>query len=190
MQPARLDLPVVPGTTYRDTMRLMQPVFVYKPITAIAAGPNGVRLTVEHGLAGAWPVWVRSVTGMQDINRDPRSALPWRAARVDDGVLEINALSGTGMQPTGGELVYRPPVDLAGASVSMRFTRDGTELMVLTLGAGLESPEPGTVTRVLTPAQTSQLGGAWQYTLDVTFSDSTVTRFYRGGGQQECRHEC
>lgn len=190
MQPARLDLPVVPGTTYRDTMRLMQPVFVYKPITGIAAGEDGVRLTVAHDLEGAWPVWVRGVTGLPDLNRDPRSSLPWRATRVDDNVLEINALSGAGMRASGGELVYRPPVDLSGAQVSMRFTREGSELLVLTLGSGLESPEPGTVTRELTPSQTELLVGAWQYTLDVTFSDGTVTRFYRGGGQQECSHEC
>ena len=55
---------------------------------------------------------------------------------------------------------------------------------MLTLGNGLASPAPGTVTRLLTPAQTELLTGEWQYTLDVTFSDGTVTRYYRGGAQQ------
>lgn len=190
MQPARLDLPVVPGTTYRDTVRLMQPEFSYLPITAIAATPSGVRLTVEHDLAGDWPVWVRGVTGMPDLNRDPRAALPWRAKRIDAGTLEINALSGAGLQPRGGELVYKLPVDLTGATVAMRFTRDGQELLTLTLGNGLASPAPGTITRLLTPAQTELLTGEWQYTLDVTFSDGTVTRYYQGGAQQGCRHGC
>lgn len=72
MQPARLDLPIIPGTTYRDTVRLMQPAFVYLPITAITASESGVRLTVQHDLAGDWPVWVRGVTGMPDLNRDRR----------------------------------------------------------------------------------------------------------------------
>lgn len=190
MQPARLDLPIIQGTTYRDTVRLMQPEFSYLPITAIAATPSGVRLTVEHGLAGDWPVWVRGVTGMPDLNRDPRAALPWRAKRIDASTLEINALSGTGLQPRGGELVYKLPVDLTGAAAAMRFTRDGQELLTLTLGSGLASSAPGTITRLLTPAQTEQLGADWQYTLDVTFSDGTVTRYYQGGQQQECRNGC
>ena len=190
MQPACVDLPIIPGTTYRDTVRLMQPAFVYLPITAIAASESGVRLTVEHGLAGDWPVWVRGVTGMPDLNRDPRAALPWRAKRIDADTLEINALSGAGLQPRGGELVYKLPVDLTGATVAMRFTRAGQELLMLTLGNGLASPAPGTITRLLTPAQTELLTGDWQYTLDVTFSDGTVTRYYQGGAQQECRHGC
>lgn len=190
MQPARQDLPVVLGTTYRDTLRLMQPEFVYLPVTSIAASASGVRLTVEHGLVGDWPVWVRGVIGMADLNRDPRTALPWRAKRLDADTLEINALSGAGLQPRGGELVYKQPVDLVGASVTMRFTRGAQELLTLTLGNGLASPVPGTITRELSPAQTALLTGAWQYTLDVTFSDGTVTRYYEGGPQQGCRNGC
>ena len=190
MQPAREDLPIVPSTTYRDTVRLMQPEFSYPPITAITPSTSGVRLTVAHALAGDWPVWVRGVIGMADLNRDPRTAQPWRAKRLDDDTLEINALSGAGLQPRGGELVYKLPVDLVGASVAMRFTRDGQELLTLTLGNGLASPSPGTITRELTPAQTALLTGAWQYTLDVTFSDGTVTRYYEGGPQQGCRNGC
>ena len=82
------------------------------------------------------------------------------------------------------------PVDLPGATVAMRFTRDGQELLTLTLGNGLASPSPGTITRELTPDQTALLTGAWQYTLDVTFSDGTVTRYYEGGPQQGCRNGC
>lgn len=190
MQPACADLPIVPGTTYRDTVRLMQPEFIYLPITSIDAGESGVRLTAEHGLAGDWPVWVRGVNGMPDLNRDPRNALPWRAKRLDAETLEINALSGSGLQPRGGELVYKLPVDLAGAAVTMRFTRDGQDLLTLSFGAGLASPAPGTITRELTPAQTALLTGEWWYVLDVTFSDGSVTRYYRGGAQQECRNGC
>lgn len=190
MQPAHVDLPVVPGTTYRDTVRLMQPEFIYPPITAVDASESGVRLTVEHGLAGDWPVWVRGVTGMPDLNRDPRNTLPWRGKRLDAGTLEINALSGAGLQPRGGELVYKLPVDLVGAGVAMRFERAGQAVLSLTLGNGLASPSPGTITRELSPAQTELLVGDWQYTLDVTFSDGTVTRYYRGGPLRECRHAC
>ena len=189
MQPARQDLPVVPGTTYRDTVRLMQPDYAYKLITQISGAP-AVLSVAQHGLAGDWPVWVRGVTGMPDLNRDPRAALPWRAKRIDASKLEINSLSGAGLQPRGGELVYKLPVDLTGATVAVRFTRAGQELLTLTLGSGLASLAPGTITRLLTPAQTELLTGEWQYTLDVTFSDGTVTRYYEGGPQQGCRHGC
>ncbi|MGK8439011.1 hypothetical protein ACRS3X_17055 [Ectopseudomonas hydrolytica] len=74
----------------------MQPEFIYLPITSIDVGESGVQLTAEHGLAGDWPVWVRGVSGMPDLNRDPRNALPWRAKRLDAATLEINALSGAG----------------------------------------------------------------------------------------------
>ena len=66
MQPARQDLPVVPGTTYRDTVRLMQPDYAYKLITQISGAP-AVLSVPQHGLAGDWPVWVRGVAGLPAI---------------------------------------------------------------------------------------------------------------------------
>ena len=180
MQPARQDLPIVPGTTYRDTVRLMQPEFVYRPVAGISGAP--VRLSVEdHGLASDWPVWVRGVQGMPSINREPPNQLPWRARRIDEDTLEINQLSAAVLNPVGGELVYKLPVDLSGASVAMTFTGGEGAPLVLTLGNGLASPAPGTITRELTPSQTATLVGKVTYTMDVTFADGTVTRYYEGG---------
>lgn len=180
MQPARQNLPVTPGTTYRDTVRLMQPSYAYKPITGIDGAP-AVLTVQDHGLPGDWPVWVRGVTGMPDLNRVPPNQLPHRARVISGTELEINALSAVGLNPAGGQLIYKLPVDLAGASVQMRFERDGVELLLLTAGQGLALPSPGTITRELTPAQTALLTGDWAYTLDVTFADGTVTRYYQGG---------
>lgn len=180
MQPACQHLPIVPGTTYRDTVRLMQPAFAYRAITAIAGAP--VRLTVpDHDLASDWPVWVRGVTGMPDLNRVPPNQLPHRARFVSSTELEINALSAVGLNPAGGQLIYKLPVDLAGATVQMRFERGGVELLLLTIGEGLAMPSAGTISRELTPAQTALLTGDWVYTLDVTFADGAVTRYYQGG---------
>ncbi|WP_405120752.1 hypothetical protein [Pseudomonas leptonychotis] len=180
MQPACQNLSIVPGTTYRDTARLMQPAFAYRAITVIAGAP--VLLTVPgHGLAGDWPIWVRGVTGMPDINREPVKQTPHRAKFIDASTLEVNALSAEGLNPQGGQLVYKTPVDLTGATVEMRFERAGTELLVLSLGQGLEQPSAGTITRELSPAQTALLTGAWTYTLDVTFSDGAITRYFQGG---------
>lgn len=180
MQPACQNLPVVPGTTYRDTVRLMQPSYAYKAITGIAGAP-AVLTVPAHGLSGDWPVWVRGVTGMQDINRAPPNQLPHRARFISGNELELNALSAEGLNPAGGQLIYKLPLDLAGATVRMRFEREGAELLVLTVGQGLALPSPGTITRELTPAQTALLTGSWAYTLDVTFADGAITRYYQGG---------
>jgi hypothetical protein len=190
MQPACQNLPIVPGTTYRDTVRLMQPAFAYRAITGITGAP--VRLIVpDHDLASDWPVWVRGVTGMPDVNRVPPNQLPHRAKFIDSDTLEINALSATGLNPAGGQLIYKQPVDLAGAAVQMRFERAGAELLVLSIGSGLAQPSAGTITRELTPAQTALLTGDWRYTLDVTFSDGSVTRYYEGGAAaQRCANGC
>lgn len=154
MQPACVDLPIIPGATYRDTVRLMQPAFVYLPITAITPSESGVRLTVQHGLAGDWPVWVRGVTGMPDLNRDPRTALPWRAKRIDADTLEINALSGAGLQPRGGELVYKLPVDLDGATIRASLL-DASGSLLLEIPAAVIGP--GSVELELTDEQTAAL---------------------------------
>lgn len=180
MQPAFQNLSVVPGTTYRDTVRLMQPTFAYRAIMGISGAPT-VLIVPGHGLEGDWPVWVRGVTGMQDINRAPVTQLPHRAKLIDADTLEINALSAEGLNPVGGQLIYKMPVDLAGTTVQMRFVSGGAEVLALTLGQGLAQPSAGTITRELTPAQTALLTGAWSYTLDVTFSDGSITRYFHGG---------
>lgn len=180
MQPACQNLLITPGTTYRDTVRLLQPSYTYKPITGIAGAP-AVLTVPAHGLLSDWPVWVRGVTGMPDLNRAPPNQLPHRARFISATELEINALSAVGLTTAGGQLIYKLPVDLTGAALQMRFERDGVELLALSVGQGLAMPSPGTITRELTPAQTALLTGDWAYTLDVTFADGTVTRYYQGG---------
>lgn len=38
MHPANTPLHLIPGTTHRSTLRIMQPTWVYKPVTSITAG--------------------------------------------------------------------------------------------------------------------------------------------------------
>ena len=180
MQPITQNLAVVPGTTYRDTVRLMQPEFAYRAITQISGAPAQV-VAPAHGLQGSWPVWMRGVSGLPAANREPPNQLPHRATVLSADTLEVNALSAMGASPVGGQLVYRLPVDLDGATVVMTITGLAGADIVLTEGAGLALPAPGTVTRELTPAQTAQMVGDWRYTMDVTFADGSVTRYYDGG---------
>lgn len=178
MKPVVQNLAVVPGTTYRDTIRLMQPVWEYRPISSITGAP--VVLAVDdHGLVDHWPVWVRGVSGMPALNREPPQARPLRATVVDPDTLEINELSAAGVNAKGGELAYRRPVDLVGAVPRMTIT--GATALVLEPGAGLELTAPGTIVRTLTAEQTAALGADWTYTFDVEFSDGSVIRFFEGG---------
>ena len=181
MQPAKLDLHIVQGSTLRDTLRLMQPRYEYRPITAIGGSP--LRLTVDHGLPGNWLAWVEGVNGMPGVNRAQREK-PHRVAVVDAATLEINALTAFGLNPSGGQLIYRPPVDLAGATARMQIRAGigGALLLELTTeNGGLAITGPGTLTRTLSAAQTAAL--AWTeavYDLEVEYADGTVQRYLQG----------
>lgn len=181
MQPAKLDLHIVQGTTLRDTLRLMQPRYEYKPITAISGSP--VRLTVDHGLSGNWLAWVEGVGGMQGINRAARER-PHRVDVIDAHTLEINALSAFGLNPTGGQLIYKPPVDLTGATARMQIREQvgGAVLLDLTTdNGGLAITGPGTITRTISATQTAAL--MWTeavYDLEVQYQDGTVQRYLQG----------
>lgn len=183
MQPARLDLRIVQGATLRDTLRIMQPRFEYRPITAIAAEAP-LRLSVAHDLPGNWLVWIQGVQQMQELNRAPRRELPHRAEVIDPNTLEINALSAVGRLPTGGQLIYQPPVDLTGATARMQI-RDkpgGALLLELSTAAGgLAITGAGTIERTLSAAITAAI--TWcdaVYDLEVTYPDGTVHRYFEG----------
>lgn len=182
MQPAKLDLHIVQGSTLRDTLRLMQPRYEYRPITALGGSP--LRLTVDHGLPGNWLAWVEGVNGMQGVNRSPRTERPHRVTVVDAATLEINALSAFGLNPNGGQLIYKPPVDLTGATARMQIRAGvgGALLLELTTeNDGLAITGPGTLTRTLSAAQTAAL--AWTeavYDLEVEYADGTVQRYLQG----------
>ncbi|WP_049325957.1 hypothetical protein [Stutzerimonas stutzeri] len=182
MQPANLDLAIIQGSTLRDTLRLMQPRYEYRPITALGGSP--LRLTVDHGLPGNWLAWVEGVSNMQGVNRSPRTEKPHRVKVIDPATLEINALSAFGLSPSGGQLIYKPPVDLTGATARMQIRAGvgGAVLLELTTeNDGLAITGPGTLTRTLSAAQTAAL--AWTeavYDLEVEYADGTVQRYLQG----------
>ncbi|NWD49011.1 hypothetical protein [Pseudomonas gingeri] len=180
MQPARTDLRVTPGVTYRDTLRIMQPDYAYRVISAVAGAP-AVLTVPGHGLESDWPVWVRGVTGMPDLNREPGRQLPHRARRVDVDTLEINTLSAAALRPAGGELIYRLPVDLVDATMFFNVFSGGSEVLSLSLGAGLALTAPGTLSRELTAEQTALLiGDDITYTFDVHYPGGVITRYFEG----------
>ena len=150
-----IPLTIVAGATLRLIVRVMQPVFQYRSITAIAGAP--VQLTVPgHGVQGEWPVWVRGAAGMPALNRDPGRELPHMARRVDADTLEINTLTASGLRPSGGELIYCPPVDLTASGLAARlYAASGSALQTLSA----TEVGPGEVEISLTAEQTAALGG-------------------------------
>lgn len=69
MTPACVPLRVERGATFRDTMRIMQPSLVYRPITQIAPTAP-VRLTIPgHGLPGTWLAWLAPRYGCRSAMR-------------------------------------------------------------------------------------------------------------------------
>lgn len=53
MHPAQTPLHLIPGTTHRSTLRIMQPTWVYKPVTSITAGAPVQLQVVAYGLNAA-----------------------------------------------------------------------------------------------------------------------------------------
>jgi hypothetical protein len=183
MQPACVPLRLIQGATFRDTLRLSQPTFAYKAISAISAVAPVRLLVPDHGLASDWPVWVRGVQGFPEINREPLRQKPWAATRIDSDTLEINVLSAVGLNPSGGQLVYQLPVDLTGCTARMQI-RDqpgGQLLLELSTGAGLTLEAAGTLRREISAAQTGGLTFTDAvYDLEVTFADGSVQRWAEG----------
>ncbi len=184
MQPATVPLKIIQGATLRDTLRIMQPLFVYRPITQIEATAP-VRLKVDHDLPGDWLVWIQGVQQMPELNKAPRQQLPHRATVVDDETLSINMLSAITRTPSGGQLIYQPPVDLTGAKARMqvRDAPGGAVLLELSSdsGGGLVIQATGTILREVSAPDTAAL--TWTkgvYDLEVEYPDGTVHRYFEG----------
>lgn len=182
MQPANVPLCLIPGTTHRSTLRVMQPQFEYRQVTAIQSSAP-VRLTVPaHGITSdTWHCWLTRVQHMPELNREPVRQLPHRVTVIDGDTLEINRISGTGQQPKGGELVYQPPVDLTGAEVVMQiFNKAGGQMLLeMGQGAGLEITGPGTIERVIAADAAIPAAAGW-YWVEVRYPDGTEHRYWQG----------
>lgn len=184
MQAARVPMCIARGATYRDTRRFMQPRREYRTISAIAPAAPLLITAPGHGLVGDWLAWVGGATGFPNLNREPGRQAAHRVEVIDINTLEINALSGVGLSPAGGQLIYQPPVDLTGATARLEIREreeGGAVLLALSSGDGISPGAPGTLVVEISAADTEAFTwtSAW-YDLDITFPDGTVSRFFRG----------
>lgn len=182
MQPARLDLPVVQGATNRKPLLLMQPRYVYHPITAVQTTAPLLLTVPGHGLSSGWPVWIEEVSGWSALNVDKGRERPHFVEVIDADTLEINRLNGLRQRATGGTLVYQLPVDLAGCTGRLTMLgEDGQRLELTTANGGLEIAGPGRLMIVITAAQAAAL--TWRcgrYDLDLTMANGDVVRWVAG----------
>lgn len=182
MQPARLDLRVIQGATLRKPLLLMQPHYVYLPITAIQQTAP-LRLTVPaHGMPDGWPCWLEGTAGWAQLNRD-KLREPFRiGAVVDANTIEFNALNGKKQSASGGDLVYQPPVDLGGCTGELRILfAQGVSLTLSTGNGGLVIEGPGRLLLVITAAQVAGLTSkTGTYDLTLTMSNGDPLRWAEG----------
>ena len=194
MQPACLDLPVIPGATTRKPLYLLQPRWERRAITEIQRTPSLLLTVTGHDLPAEWPCWVEGVSGWSALNRQPPQQAPWMVGVVDADTVEINALNGAGQKASGGWLVYQSGVDLTDASAALTLTGPGYSLQLTTANGGLQVLGVGRLNIVLTPAQSEGIPAAGvSYTLDITWANGDVDRWLdgtvtvrKGGGHGCC----
>ena len=193
MQPACLDLPIIPGATNRKPLYLLQPRHERKAITVVQKTPSLLLTVPAHGLPAEWPCWVEGVSGFSALNRQAPQQAPWMVDVVDPDTVEINALNGAGQNASGGWLVYQPGVDLTDATAALTLTGPGYSLALTTANGGLQVLGLGQLMIVLTPEQSAAVPlNGLTYTLDITWSNGDVDRWLDGpvtvrrGGAHGC----
>lgn len=194
MQPACLDLPIIPGATNRKPLFLLQPRWERRAIAEVQKTPSLLLTVPGHDLPAEWPCWVKGVSGFSDLNRQPPHQSPWMVGVIDANTVEINALDGIGQNASGGLLVYQPGVDLTDATAALTLTGPGYSLHLTTANDGLQVLGVGRLVIVLTPEQSAAIPQAGvTYTLDITWSNGDVDRWLdgpvtvrRGGGHGCC----
>lgn len=194
MQPACLDLPIIPGATNRKPLYLLQPRWERRAITEIQRTPSLLLTVTGHDLPAEWPCWVEGVSGWSALNRQPPQQAPWMVGVVDADTVEINALNGAEQNGRGGWLVYQPGVDLTDATAVLTLTGPGYTLELTTANGGLQVLGVGRLLIVLTPEQSAGLPlSGVTYTLDINWSNGDVDRWLdgpvtvrRGGGHGCC----
>lgn len=176
MQPAIVPLQIVQGATLRESIRVMQSQFEFKPIAGISSTAP-VRLDVAHGLPMDWPVWVQGVQKYSELNRATNQT-PYLATVIDSETLELNAVNGEGRSGSGGMLIYHPPVDLTGATAVLQvFDEKFAVLLELTpvVHAG------GWIEINLSAEQTAELTwrkGSWR--LNATLANGDIAPLFAG----------
>jgi hypothetical protein len=178
-----VDLNLVQGAGFSQVFRWGQPVYSWRPVTAVPS-VLPVHMTVTaHGILNGWPFAVLGVGGMTQLNRDDP---PYFATVIDANTIEINDLDGSSFSPytSGGAIRFNTPVDLTGytAKLQIRASINSAVLLTLTDTAGIALDNTAkTITVTLTAAQIAALGITESvYSLQLTSSGGIPTQLVSG----------
>lgn len=175
------DIVIQRGATFRKPFLFQLPELLFRRATEFRRTSPIEIVSVAHGIPDQWPFWLEDVKGDTSLQR-ARPATPLLSKTLDADTVALPSTDGFGSMAASGTLVYRPPVDLTGATAVISFwLPDGTKAVEYTGADGLAIDPLGRVTLEITSAQTAAF--TWDnatYELDLTFPDATVLRYDMG----------
>lgn len=182
------DFCVQAGETWHPTIRWGTGVLTTKAITGITKAAPAAITAPAHGVPNGWPVAIRGVAGMTQINakRYPPQGDDWHAATVSGvNTLSLNDVDSSTFSTydEDGFVVYDTPKDLAGCTFALTIYDNadhaGTPLATLSSTSGITVE---TTLKTISPLlQTAAL--AWTlgyFRLLATEPSGVVTELLRG----------
>jgi hypothetical protein len=120
----QINISIFQGKTFIHVVRWEQPTLTYKAITAITRGAPVQITAPAHGLPSGWRSAVASVQGMEEINAantPPKRADMHQVIVTDPNTVLMPDVNSADFAPytSGGYLVFKAPVDLAGYTARM-----------------------------------------------------------------------
>lgn len=187
--PAKVNLKIYQGATFKQVFRWESETKVYAAISAVAKSAP-VRITLADPLQVpplGWRAWVVGVLGMKELNNTEDNY--YQVTNNTGGVVEINSVNASqfGTYTTGGHLVYNLPVPLSnytGGRLQIRKKITDTE-PVLTLttenGGIVLDAQNHQLLVVITANQTALLDfTSAVYDLELVDFQGGVVRFAQG----------
>jgi hypothetical protein len=118
--PTKLNLKVIQGSTFRETLRWESALKVYSPITNISKSAPMVVTAAGHGIPQGWRVKISGALGMKEANTGDNYLTTSEVTTNSVTFNQINALNYT-TYTGGGVLEYNQPVDLTGLTARMQI---------------------------------------------------------------------
>lgn len=181
--PAKVNLQIVQGGTFRQILRWESSTKNYASITGVPTLAPLSLTAVAHGIPVGWRSKITNVGGMKELN-STEFYQTITASTAD--TVNINAINAIGYQSytTGGVLEYNMPVDLTGLSGIMQIREKVGSPVILELtsanGGVVVSNTNKTVTIIITAVDTELLNFSFAtYNFDL-FNSTEVTPFTYG----------
>lgn len=187
MKPQRVPLTLYEGTTLKKVFRWGQSTKKYELIQDMdVSAPVSINVPA-HSIEDGWPVWVESVEGPDELNRDSTKDKPYTANVVDTDNIELENTNGLGLSSyqASGAVVYHPPVDLTGATARMQIKTSVEDTTALfswdSSGGEITIDNQGKITLSVDPATLTDIEFTeGVYDLEVEESGGEVTRIAYG----------